>query len=256
MQPYVEPVESPKKRLSPILLIVGAILGVSAIFLLLPSNRSARMKKAQESLEMSFPHPAKSTMTPLFENELALKDSMGKLSPSDRVTIYVFAPTPKAPSPTQVINAIANPPSYFQNDQNQKVAVLLAPDPASTGWSLLAKVWIARCLQHASTTEVKRIGAELAMVGSTNSIKQLQDIWLKVPAALQKQSEDILEKNRVIAKTFGSTRCFFHDEKGVDYEIRMNTSSGADLYQFMYEYSEANPNPPPGAGGPSHRAVR
>lgn len=245
MQPYVEPVEIPRKKLSPILAIVAIILVIACLFLLMPSSRSARLQKAKDKLARDYTDPTEATLRPLFENELILDTKLAKPSAKDRSVLYVFAPTPTKSISAQLINEIAYQQTYSPGDVRAKTGILLAPDPTSTGWTLFAKVWIAKVLEGKSPNEVKNLGVGLATGSSAATLRQLQEIWNKVPVDIQKRTEDILDKNRALAKSFGNTRCFFHDEHGQNYEIPVSSSSSQMLYQFMYDYSEANPQARP-----------
>ena len=241
MNPAIEPESPAKKRLAPFGIVIVGIVGITLLFLVLPSSRAARIRKARAELARSYPLRSQAAMQPLFEIELVGEKGFKKFPQKEPLTVYIFAPDPKSMSAARMINEICQPSNLgWSYLVPMNSAVLLAPDPASTGWSLFAKVWIARYVQGLPANDIKSIGLRLVGSGSL-SYTQLKAIWAKIPEDVQSKAEGILEKNRTIAKLFRSTCYVFHDAKGINYEVR-GTAIMTDL---LYEYYEAYPETRP-----------
>ncbi len=216
--------ESPikeKKRVSPILLIVGAILAVSALFMVMPSSQTARVRKAQATLDKEFRGPPISLFSNLEGASMLSGNQIIKFSQKRQGFLYVLTPTPTDTTSATYINQAAYPAFNFRNEGETSM-ILMAPDPSSTGWSLLAKVWIGEALTNKSRGDISTISSNLSSTPSS-AIAQLTKRWGMLDPTTQAQAEAILESNRKLAAQFRGTRRFYID-KGTVYEVNISSS--------------------------------
>jgi hypothetical protein len=240
MHESVEPQDVPKKKLPPLVIIIGIIFALCIVFLLLPSSRSSKIAKAKARLETTFNGPPASKIQSIYEEFLVAGSESKRLDlkPTDASFIYVFAPAPTYTG-SQMFGDLSN--QYGYRSGEKKNAVLLAPDPASKDWSLLSKDWIAYGLLNKKVEEIRALGQEMTYSSGSKTIQpRLKKIWDSIPAATQAQAEAILTKNRAAAKKLGENRRFFQDGKGKIYEIR----AGNDIWDFVSTYEDVFPSPP------------
>ena len=69
------------------------------------------------------------------------------------------------------------------------------------------------------------------------TIKQLNDYWKEIPASIQKQADDVLVRNREVAKKLPGVHRYFQDGKGTNYEIDVSTN----IWNFKNTFNEAHP---------------
>jgi len=220
------------------MMVIFGILGICGLFLLLPSSRSARIQKAQARLDNEYKGPTAAEMQPLLKTDLISRGAFYRMVPNEECAVFVFAPTPKDMSSSQYMNEIDDSNTYYPGQKAVRSVILLAPDSGSFGWSLFAKSWIAKVIQNKPTTDMKSLGQELSYSATAAVLKRLKTIWAGTPPDIQKQAEEILERNRSIAKPYGGSRQFYLDPTGKTYEI----TSSSNLYMFRNDYYEAFPN--------------
>lgn len=240
MHASVEPQDIPKKKLPPLVIILGIIFTLCAVFLLLPSSRSSKMTKAKARLATTFSGPPAKNIEFLYQEFLVSGQEKGSpgFGPSDAGFIYIFAPSPTY-SGSQFFGEFSN--RYAFRAKEVKSVVLWAPAPASSDWTLLAKDWISYSLLKKNVEELKALGEEISYSPSSKTTQpKLKKIWDSIPSATQVRAEEILRQNLVIAKKVGENRRFFQDGAGTVYELR----PGNDTWDFTSTYQEAFPNSP------------
>jgi hypothetical protein len=234
------------KRISPLMWLVAGILLVCTLFLLIPSSKNVRTKKAVDAFNKKYvPRPSE-FVEPLLQAELATSNGLISVGTKEQFAVFVFVPKPGnskvATSSAAMMNEIIYRPSYFQaNGGSIKTGILFAPDPASTGWTLFAKVWLARCIEKKLVGDIKNYGLRLVNSG-TATTAELNTLWLAVPVDVQRKVEAMLERNREIGKKMGSTLRIFHSSDGTTYDLPSKSTLSDFLWSYYVAYPEAVPS--------------
>jgi hypothetical protein len=229
-------VEAPAKwKPSPLVMIIAGILALSGIFLLLPSNQTARKIKALKSLKTEYAGPKE--ISKFYSGFLvSTKNKIIKMSEADTGQLLVLMPTPKESISSNIFNELGG--RFYYDETNKHVsACLLAPDPTSVGWSLLAKVWIGTTLLKKNDQVADQYGQMLSY-SSAQAIKEMTKIWSGFPAEIQTQTEDILAKNRELVKDEKKSHWYYQAEDKTIYEIDLSGS----LWQLESLIRDAYPN--------------
>jgi hypothetical protein len=168
---------------------------------------------------------------------VTLENKPVKLDLASEAQILVFAPRPKDSFSSNLVNQLEV--TYFGNESERKPihVCLLAPDPTSTGWTMFARVWIAKTLQRKLTQQIARSLCQSMFSNPSATIKQLNDYWKEIPASIQKQANDVLVRNREVAKKLPGVHRYFQDGKGTNYEIDVSTN----IWNFKNTFNEAHP---------------
>ncbi len=211
------------------------IFGLCGVFMFIPSSKASRISKSRQKLESTYKAPAVAELQSLKRSQLVRDGIFIDPASVGESMVYVFAPTPAETFASQYISEISLSRSYVPQNQNWKTLVLFAPDASSAGWTLLAKVWLATCIEK---KPVQPIANMAVTMGFSGSAKEMQKIWDSISPEIQAQAENMLSINRGIAKRFGGSRRFYFDGLGHAYEI----PSSVGAYEFMNDYREANPN--------------
>jgi hypothetical protein len=229
----LNPVET--RKVSPMVLVIGGILAVTVLFLLLPSSRTTKIKKAKEKLSREFAGPQ--DLSYLYHGFFVTsKNRNTSIGPKSVAELSIFAPDPKSAFSSRYFEEVDGN-NWNMYGIRTEHACLLAPDPASTGWSLYSKVWIALTLQSEIKQPVFNLGT-LVAAGDAGTLKKLQSIWSKMPHHVQSKAEALLQNNRNIVKGMPGVHRFFRDSTGTNYKIDVNSGP----YDFISTYNEANPN--------------
>lgn len=211
------------------------IFGLCGVFMFIPSSKANRISKSRQKLGNTYKAPPAPELQSLKRSRLVQDGVFSDPSSVGECMVYIFAPTPAESFASQYISEISLPRSYVPQNQNWKTLVLFAPDPSSAGWTLLAKVWLAKCIEKKAVKPITNMAVTMGFAGST---KEMQKIWDSISPEIQTQAENMLSINRGIAKRFGGSRRFYFDGAGHAYEI----PSSIGAYEFMSDYREANPN--------------
>lgn len=227
------PVE--KRRVSPLILIVGGTLAVSFLFLLLPSSRTSRTNRAKEKLKNEYAGPK--DLSYLQAGTFVADDGFSRdKARGGNGRMGIFAPRPTDTIPPDFFDGM-RPYRYMGTAEASGWHCLLAPDSSSTGWSLFAKVWIAESLQkHTKSTQEMDTLAREMLASSSSGITKLKAIWLKVPAKIQAEAESILAKNREVVKELPGIHQYYQ-ASGVNYEIKSTHS----IWEFDQLLEDAEP---------------
>ncbi len=226
--------ESIKKwRLSPMVIILIGIGGILAFLLILPSSREVRLRKAREYLTQEFPTVSEDSVKPLLRAYLVSDNSFVNFSTRHEYAIEIFRPNPAVYDRLEMLYNSPSGSPYLTTKGEYPVALLLAPDASSVGWTVFAKIWIAKVLQKQQVHDLKELGLE--MPSNPKVFGRLKKIWAKVPLKIQEKATAIIEENRRLAKPFKSTAGFYHKE--VTYAI----SDGHDRSEFFRAFAGANP---------------
>lgn len=232
-----------KRRISPFLTIVGVIVLVAAMIMLMPSSKSVRLKKAQDLLNVTFKKVGPEYLVPLYGVQLVSRNGLATVSESESYAVIVFAPDGKNTNTAVLINEICSPTAYLDaNSGKIHSAALLAPDPSSTGWTLMAKVWFAQALVKKPTATIQALGVQLVSLGRS-SVYELNEIWKKVPKNIQDQATAMLERNREVATKFSRNTRIFHHKLGPSYVIDGVTTYSDFMWDFFEAYPECKPKP-------------
>ena len=222
----------PKRKISPLIMIVGGIVLASSLFLLIPSSRTTRVLKAKQRLAIDFVGPK--DISYLYGGFLLTHDNKhARVSASDIANITVFAPNPTEVVSINFIVQLAN--RYYASSDKTKTVCFLAPDATSTGWSLFAKVWIGETLKHKSNQIVQNY-AHLMLSSSASATTGLTKLWADLPPEIQADAEAVLEQNREILKAHKGSCTYFQDGKGVNYliDLKHNTWEVPSLLAQAY----------------------
>lgn len=230
------------KRISPLLLIVGGALLICTFFLLVPSSKSVRTKKAIDAFYKKYASRPPEFVEPILKTELATTNGLISVDAKQQFGVFVFAPKPGNSKVAVMMNEIIYPPSYFQaNGGSIKTGILFAPDPASTGWTLLAKVWLAKCIEKKPVGNIKTLGLGLVNSGPATAA-ELNTLWSAVAVDVQRKAEAMLEKNREIAKKLGSSLRIFHGSDGKTYDLPAKSTLSDFLWSYYGAYPQASPS--------------
>jgi hypothetical protein len=223
-----------KRKISPLILIVGSILAISAVFLLVPSSRGSKAIKAKKKLAEVFAGPA--DLSYLYAATSVTSNNLVKsINKKDEARINVFAPKPTDAVPSDFFNDM-RPYRYTGQAESSTAYCILAPDPASTGWTLFSEVWIAEILQKKNPQVVNSLSYG---VSSENAavMTQLKTFWAKTPASVKAQADTIIAQNREVVKSIPGLRHYYQDGLGKNYQV----SSKNSIWEFDQAIREANP---------------
>jgi hypothetical protein len=227
-----------RKRISPVG-VIGIIFAVIVIGLLVsPSAKDKRLTQAKEYLAREFPIVSDDSIKPLLGSHLLTNDKFIYDAGRKECAILIFRPDPTSPySADAMMTEVSRPLQYYYSANTSwgkvPVAILLAPDESSTGWTIFAKIWIAKVLQKQKVDDLKQLGLELST--SPAALVRIKKIWAKEPPKIQARATQILEENRKVAKQFRKTPRFYRNK--VTYAI----SNQHDMSDFIGAFEEAHP---------------
>ena len=222
----------PKRKVSPLILVVGGIVLASGMILLIPSSRTTRVIKAKNLLATEYAGPK--DISYLYDGYLVTHDNKEeKISPSDIANITVFAPNPTEVVSMNFVVQFAN--QYYAPGDKTKTVCFLAPDATSTGWSLFAKVWIGETLRHKST-QILQSYAQTMLSSPASATTSLTKLWTDLPPEIQAESQAVLEQNREILKAHKGSCTYYQDGKGTNYliDLKHNTWEVRSLLAQAY----------------------
>jgi hypothetical protein len=233
-----DPMSTPvKRKLSPLTLVIGAIMAVCLAILFIPSNRDTRQAKAKLSLQKDYAGPK--DISNLYEATLiSIDNKRTKVSPKDEAQILVFAPNPKDSVTSNTFMELQENYYGANVERKTKNVCLLAPDPTSTGWSLFAKVLIGHSLEIKQVGQIATSLSQQLIANPPSAIKELNNHWMKFSPKTQAEATRILEENRKIVAKLPGVHQYFQDGTGTNYEI---TVSG-NIWSFRNYLYEAYPN--------------
>ncbi|MEI8281353.1 MAG: hypothetical protein WCG75_03010 [Armatimonadota bacterium] len=229
-------VEAPAKwKPSPLVLIIAGILALSALFLVLPSNQTARKTLALKRLRNEFIGPK--DISELYAGYLvSIKNKVVKVTAADIGQLCVFMPTPTESVSSNFFNELDD--RYYSDESRKPIAAcLLAPDPSSIGWTLFAKVWIGSTLLKKNDQIAEQYGQMLSY-SNAQAMKELTKLWSAFPAEIQSQAEDILVKNREIVKGHKKSTRYYQDGDKTIYEVDISSN----IWELKSLLREAYPN--------------
>lgn len=254
-----ETIPKARRKASPLVLIVGAILVVCALFLAFPSSRANRQAKALNMLATEYAGPK--DVTYLYSGYMVTNrnevESVGVL---DRAQIVVFAPGPKDSVPYDLLNGM-NDYRTPGNKKGPKYVCLLAPDPKNSDWSLFAAVWIGQALEaklkiykhtmqmtnlgfnmiippSASKTPMTVSSSVMTTTLSASTLKDLRKTFSEFDPQVQAMALDTLDSNRKVIGSLTGLHRFYQDGQGHNYEIK----SPDNIWQFENMLRDAYPN--------------
>ena len=232
-------IDPPRRRSSSVAIIVAGILAITAAFLILPSSRAAKAGRAKQKLAREFPGPK--DISAVYSGYLVTaKNDPVTISSGVETQVLVFAPKPGeaiSPNTFTQLDFIYSP---TMGDPGT-AACLLAPDPSMTGWTLFAKVWIARSMYHKRSGFSPSSLAPALLASPATPIKQLADEWSAMPAEIQRKAEDKLAANLVVAQQMKGVHRYFQNGNGTNYEIDISHN----MWDFTQTYEDAYPHTKP-----------
>ncbi|MBI1331508.1 MAG: hypothetical protein GC165_01370 [Armatimonadetes bacterium] len=238
MQTDAPPISEPKRRLSPMAIIMIAIFAVCALFLLFPSSKSVRERKALEEFRADYSPLSSEQLQMLRQTDFCVNGRVSKIDQNRQYFVRIFAPNPADASSTTIVNDLMSL-TGFEPEMNPTLALAFAPAKTSAGWTLWSEVWIATCLQGKATAMLPQYGQRLLSSGTAGiASKELKKMWDAVPPSIQIQADEILERNRKLAASIGVHKCAFVDGNFAAYKLDDSTY----YWQFSNEYTSAFPN--------------
>ena len=236
MDPAVDLGSPPKKRITPVGLIVAVFVAILLVLLIMPSSRDNRISKAKERFARDFPIIPEDKMQPLLGSHLMVDGKFVYDSAKREGALFIFAPGPTAQYGDQMMRELQYPSQTYSysSTTNIPIAVLLAPEESSQGWTIFAKVWIAKALQKQSVKDLKELGMQLS--SNPKAFARLKSIWKKLPLKVRTRATQVLEENRSVAKLYSTHSRFYRGK--VTYVI----DPPADLSDFLMERADTDPD--------------
>ena len=213
---------------------IGTVI-ICGLMLLLPSARSAKITRAKKELADFYVGPK--NIANYYRGYLVSpSDKPQTLTASEQAYVCVFAPSPSSPVTPQLSMNLNEGYSTYSGEIVKNV-FLLAPDPTDAKWTLYAKVWLAKTLNHDTKNPIPGDLAENLRAGSNGALKQLKSCWGRFSPEICRQAEAKLKYNlEVVASTRGVFR-YFQDGRGTNYEI----GPTREIWSFSQAYEEAFP---------------
>lgn len=239
MSPLTEPSTRTPRRITPVGYVAFGMAFVILMLLCLPSAKQRRIIIAKEYLATEFPIVPDASMTSLLSSHLITDGKFIYDAGRKECAILVFTPdsaTTYYTAGTMLTEASSPLQYYYSSDtywERVPVAILLAPEDRTPGWTIFAKVWIAKVLQKQKVKDLQSLGLELS--SSSKLISRIEKIWAKMPSKIKVRATQILEENRKVARQYIKTPRFYRKE--ATYAI----SEDHDMSDFIVSYIKAHP---------------
>jgi hypothetical protein len=220
--------------MSPMGLILIGLIVILTLLLFIPSAKGNRISKAKAYLAREFPIVSKESIKPLTSAYLVSDDKFVNFTSSPKFAILIFPPNPTSYSPITMIDETIDRLNLRQLTFGETpVGMLLAPEPTAPGWTIFAKVYLAKVLMKQQVQDLKELGLELP--SNPKAVTRLKAIWKKVPTHIQSKSNAILDYNVRLGRRFKTVRRYcLH---GALYSI----GDEHLLFDFNSAYDEAYP---------------